>query len=370
MSLVFIAAPVHAHVVNDFYAELTSDGDVVRMDILFDASYATPEGNVEDKPQQPRSWLYTLSEMQHRAMCDKAEQIVRHMLRFHAKGDRVVSYKVTFPDYETPTPEFPHARTGGAYFTVRIEVPLPTEGELILNQYDRSYPFFVIKMTTEEVDYLNLYPDEPGKKLPFTRTVLPGEGEEFSNLTAEAGFSAKNLTFFLVDGYRHVIPDGWDHILFILALCLLSLEWRLLLKQSLIFTVAHSITLGLAVAGWLIGTPSIIEPIIALSIAWMAAENFLSEKVGKFRIGMVFVFGLVHGMGFGNMLADKIQASGQFGMALFAANLGVELAQLTVVALALILLGPLQGRQWFGSLRYVLSAAVALAGLYLFFDRI
>ena len=72
--LLFLTAPLHAHVVNDFYAELSSDGDVVRMDILLDTSYATPEGNIEDKPQQPRSWLYTLSEAQHKAMRDKASE--------------------------------------------------------------------------------------------------------------------------------------------------------------------------------------------------------------------------------------------------------------------------------------------------------
>ncbi len=366
-----LVKPLCGHVVQDFYAETNSDGKRLRFEIIFDASYATPEGNLPGRPQLARKWLYTLGTQQHEALRQKSAVIVRHIIRLHNQQGERIEYAVQFPDYDSPLPDFPKRTSGGAYLTVRLEAPLPDRGEICISQVDRAYPFFVIKVTGIENPYfMNLYPEEPGQNLPYLKTEEAVSDAHFPDLVA-SGFSVKSFFFFLKDGYRHVIPAGWDHILFILALCLLSLKWKPLLHQSLLFTLAHSITLGMSVSGWVVVFPRIIEPLIALSIAWMALENLFVNKVTRFRMVMIFVFGLIHGMGFGSVLADKIQNSGEFLMALFASNLGVELAQASVIGTMLILFGKkLQATPTYGKVRITMSIVIATAGLGAFIIRL
>src|SRR5688572_20833229 len=99
-------------------------------------------------------------------------------------------------------------------------------------------------------------------------------------------------------GFTHILPLGFDHILFVLSLFLLSPKLKPVLWQATAFTIAHSITLGLAMFKVITPAPAIVEPIIALSIMYVALENIFSPRLKKSRIGIVFLFGLVHGMGF------------------------------------------------------------------------
>jgi hypothetical protein len=99
-------------------------------------------------------------------------------------------------------------------------------------------------------------------------------------------------------GYTHILPKGLDHILFVLGLFLLSARFKPLLMQVTAFTIAHSITLGLSMYG-IVSLPSrIVEPLIALSIAYVAIENVLTRELKPWRIALVFMFGLLHGLGF------------------------------------------------------------------------
>src|SRR4051812_41335030 len=107
---------------------------------------------------------------------------------------------------------------------------------------------------------------------------------------------------YLQLGFKHIIPQGFDHILFILSLFLLNPKLKPVIWQATAFTVAHTITLGLAMYG-LVKPPSyIIEPLIALSIMFVAIENIITEKLNSIRVMIVFAFGLVHGLGFANAL--------------------------------------------------------------------
>ncbi len=144
---------------------------------------------------------------------------------------------------------------------------------------------------------------------------------------------------FMSMGFRHIVPEGLDHILFVLGLFLLSTKFRDLAKQITAFTVAHSLTLALSLYG-VIQLPSrIVEPLIALSIVFVAVENILTTELKPWRIYIVFGFGLVHGLGFASALRDLGLAHGQFLSALVGFNLGVECGQLAVVALAFCLVG-------------------------------
>ena len=152
---------------------------------------------------------------------------------------------------------------------------------------------------------------------------------------------------YLQLGFTHIIPLGFDHILFVLSLFLLSPKLKPVLWQATAFTVAHSITLGLAMFKVITPSPAIVEPIIALSIMYVALENIISPSLKKSRIGVVFLFGLVHGMGFANALGSLGLPQNSYLTSLIMFNVGVELGQLAVILSAFFLFG-----KWFGNKPY------------------
>lgn len=144
---------------------------------------------------------------------------------------------------------------------------------------------------------------------------------------------------YLVLGFEHILPKGLDHILFVLGIFLLSPRWRPVLLQVTTFTIAHSITLGLTIYGIVSLSPAIVEPLIALSITYVAVENLFTSTLKPWRIALVFAFGLLHGMGFAGVLSELGLPRSEFFTALVTFNLGVEAGQLAVIALALVAVG-------------------------------
>jgi len=172
-------------------------------------------------------------------------------------------------------------------------------------------------------------------------------------------------------GFTHILPFGVDHILFVLGLFLLSLQWRPLLIQVTAFTVAHTITLALSVYGLVSLSPAIVEPLIAASIVYVAVENIVTPRLHAWRPFVVFGFGLLHGMGFAGVLQEVGLPRSEFLAGLLSFNVGVELGQLTAIALAYITVGYwFKDRAWYRS-RVVIpaSAAIALIGLYWTIER-
>jgi hydrogenase/urease accessory protein HupE len=140
---------------------------------------------------------------------------------------------------------------------------------------------------------------------------------------------------YSVLGFLHILPKGMDHILFVLGLFLLSRKAAPLLWQVTAFTVAHSITLALSVYGVISLSAAIVEPLIALSIAYVGIENLLTRELKPWRVVVVFLFGLLHGMGFAEVLFELGLPESEFVTALISFNLGVEAGQLAVILLAL-----------------------------------
>lgn len=132
-------------------------------------------------------------------------------------------------------------------------------------------------------------------------------------------------------GFQHIIPRGLDHILFILGLFLVCKGWRSLLVQVTGFTLAHSLTLGLSTYGLISVPGSLVEPLIALSIVYVALDNLLGPKLVRWRFVVVCLFGLLHGLGFASVLNDIGLPGDQFLLSLALFNLGVELGQLAVL---------------------------------------
>ncbi len=177
---------------------------------------------------------------------------------------------------------------------------------------------------------------------------------------------------YTVLGFTHILPKGLDHILFVLGLFLLAMRFKPLLWQVTSFTVAHSITLGLSIYGVFSLSPSIVEPLIAASIVYVAVENMLTARLHAWRVAVVFGFGLLHGLGFAGVLQEVGLPRAEFLTGLIAFNLGVELGQLAVILLAFLAVGLwFKDRPWYRQ-RVVLplSALIAAVGLYWTVERI
>ena len=179
---------------------------------------------------------------------------------------------------------------------------------------------------------------------------------------------------FVVEGFEHIIPKGLDHILFVFGLFLFSSAWRPLLAQITAFTLAHTVTLGLATLS-VITIPTaqmwLIEALIAISIAYVAIENILRPKLGWWRIVVVFGFGLLHGLGFASVLGNLGLAQGQFVLSLIAFNIGVEFGQLTVILVAFALLALPFGRARFYRNIVIVpcSLGIAIVGIWWAIER-
>lgn len=173
-------------------------------------------------------------------------------------------------------------------------------------------------------------------------------------------------------GFTHILPKGTDHILFVLGIFLLSVKWRPLLYQVTAFTVAHTITLGLSLYGLVSLSPNIVEPLIALSIVYVGLENILTPQLKPWRVFVVFCFGLLHGMGFAGVLQEIGLPENEYLNALIAFNVGVELGQLSVIALAFLAVGAwFSKRDWYRR-RIVIpgSLAISVIGAYWAVERI
>ena len=168
---------------------------------------------------------------------------------------------------------------------------------------------------------------------------------------------------YLALGFTHIVPKGTDHILFVLGIFLLSTRWKPVLAQVTAFTAAHTITLALTMYGVVSLPSSVVEPLIAISIVYIAVENVLRPELSPWRVALVFGFGLLHGMGFAGVLSQLGLPRSEFVTALLCFNGGVELGQLSVISAAFLLLGlPFRREAWYRR-RVVVPASVAIAAV-------
>lgn len=234
---------------------------------------------------------------------------------------------------------------------------------------------FLNTLDGRQVERMNvLFPGETSFLLDLTgssaakpETALTGAVGQKSGAS---GWSS-TLVEFAREGFVHVVPYGLDHILFVLGLFLLSRGWRPLLWQVSTFTVAHTLTLGLATLGWVHVNASVVEPIIALSIAAVAIENILHPRYTPWRLVIVFAFGLVHGLGFAGALSGLELPNASLIVGLLGFNLGVEGGQLAVITLALLATMGIKDPKIYR--RFVVipgSLAIAVMGLWWTVNRV
>jgi hypothetical protein len=177
---------------------------------------------------------------------------------------------------------------------------------------------------------------------------------------------------FIVSGFEHIVPKGLDHILFVLGLFFFSLQFRPLFWQVTAFTLAHTVTLALASLQILSIPASIVEPLIAASIVYVAVENIFGARSGLTRVAVVFGFGLLHGLGFASVLGDVGLPEGRFAIALIGFNIGVELGQLAVIAVAFLVLAlPFGRKDWYRPrIAVPASCIIAAVGAWWTFERV
>ncbi|MFL6192953.1 MAG: HupE/UreJ family protein [Thermoanaerobaculia bacterium] len=177
---------------------------------------------------------------------------------------------------------------------------------------------------------------------------------------------------YLKLGFTHIVPAGPDHILFVLGIFLLSRRVKPILQQVTAFTVAHTLTLGLSIYGVVSLPTAIVEPLIALSIVFVAVENILTPELRPSRIALVFAFGLLHGLGFAGVLSQLGLPRSELLTALLSFNVGVEGGQLAVIGVAFLLLAlPFRSQSWYRQ-RVVVPASclIAAVGLYWSIQRV
>jgi hypothetical protein len=201
---------------------------------------------------------------------------------------------------------------------------------------------------------------------------VPATSNPQSAIPHSESFTALEVAWrYVWLGITHIIPHGADHMLFVLGLFFLSPKIKPLLWQVTAFTIAHCITLTLATMNIIRVPPDIVEPIIAASIAFIAIENLFTTTIHPWRPAIVFCFGLIHGMGFAGVLKEVGLPSNQLTAALISFNIGVELGQLSVIALAFLAVGWWRNKKWYRPrISIPASAAIACVGVYWTVQRV
>jgi hypothetical protein len=319
--------------------------------------------------------FHEYSEDQRTELRQKARALVRECVEFY------------FEPLGQVQPEFTFDFTGKGQTPITKEddvVVLTGEWKTTVPQGISGWKIRAAPQTKLAVVFQNVIDDWPHPRLAV---LFPGETSFTLDLTklgaahsgrtpgavSASGSSTDvwhTLGDFIVQGFLHVLPEGLDHILFVLGLFLLSRAWPPLLFQVTAFTVAHTITLALATLGYVRVSPNIVEPIIAASIAAVAIENIFHPRYTHWRLLVVVVFGLIHGLGFASALNDLHLPKTSLAVGLLGFNLGVEGGQLGVIALAFIATAlvrdPVHYRRW---IVIPGSALIALAGLWWTVER-
>lgn len=246
--------------------------------------------------------------------------------------------------------------TGPSAVTIRLRGDIPRGAQPFRWRYQLTYGAYSLSMQNEghgEPVQQWLDADSASTPFPIARDVLPPTRMDVARQ-------------YLTLGFTHIVPFGLDHILFVLGIFLLSAKLRPVLLQVTAFTIAHSITLGLTIYGLVAISPRIVEPLIALSIVYVAVENLVTAELKPWRIAIVFAFGLLHGMGFAGVLKELGLPRSEFMTALVTFNVGVELGQLSVIAVAFLAIASwARAKPWYRT-RFVIPASVAIAAIGLF----
>lgn len=278
--------------------------------------------------------------------------------RVYADGVAVPLELVGFPtaaEVQTLSKQQGEADRYPVIMTARLRTKIPRETGIVEIVYPEALGSVITNLRR-------------GMDSQVLMTVAPGEKGLFK--IGEVHFT---LSGFLREGFEHVIPDGWDHCLFMLAMMLAAASVGEALRRSLVFTLGHAITLTLVITGTIPPVGNWIEPIIAATIALGGYLAYRQKPAQTAFVVVPLVFGLIHGLGFAAAAADKLQGIGPADLAklLLGFNVGVEAAQAVIIlTTAGILYALSKARLETSALRRILGLLIAIAGTAIMAARI
>ena len=351
--LLFTASPAPAHPLEFTAATLTLQPDgtfeanlVCDLDALaLGAPYDTDDAELV-------AALEGLSSDEFDTLVARLRRLFERRVRVRFDGEPA-PFAVDFPDHGTPLAteaEIPTVLGLNARLTGTIPDGAADVG------------FFASRAFGE----VHLTVNDPARGVEVRSILEPGERSEPLELAGpvEPPGPGAVARLYLRLGFVHIVPEGADHILFVLGLFLLSARLRPLVWQVTAFTVAHAVTLTLAALGYVSLPAGLVEPLIALSIAYVGVENVLVDRLTRWRPAVVFGFGLLHGLGFAGVLGELGLPEQERLLALVTFNAGIELGQLAVILGAALTFGWFRSRPWYRArLAVPASAAIALVGL-------
>ena len=301
--------------------------------------------------------LRGMPEAELQATVDGLKELIQRRIRVRIDG-QPTPLRVDLPQFR-PDRRVVEDSILGTLFELRGALP-DGAGEI---SFFASRAFPPVRLTLRGADdrvLASLLLERGERSPPFS---LEGAGSLLSK--------AQVLRRYVVLGFSHILPLGLDHILFVLGLFLFRVEFRSLLWQVSSFTLAHTLALGLGIYGMVSLPTRPVEALIALSIVYVAAENITVKQVGRSRLLAIFLFGLLHGLGFAGVVAELGLPAGQKALALFSFNLGVELGQIAVLAAAFLVLGPFRSPLTrFRKVSVGGSILIGLIGLFWFWQRL
>ncbi|MEK6677347.1 MAG: HupE/UreJ family protein [Planctomycetota bacterium] len=341
---VFQFTNVHVVLKSDetFQVDMTVDVDALALGLPPSLQSATLAARLRELDADQREFAKS-----------NAESTLQKRVRIRFDGAEVVG-RTTFPQY---TGEVSGEGETATFFgtTARFQGAIPTLAKEFTFGASRTFPVVNLTIDDETTQQSEKYILGASEDSPRFRLHEPAQKRDHLGTAIRYG----------VLGYEHIVPKGLDHILFVLGLFLLSTKWRPLLWQVTAFTIAHSLTLALAVCGVVSLSSRVVEPLIAASIAYVAIENVVTTNLKPWRPAVVFGFGLLHGMGFASVLRELGLPQGELVTALLMFNVGVEFGQLSVVLLAFLAVGWFRQKEWY-RLRITVPASVMIAGVGLY----
>ena len=314
----------------------------------------------EKVPYLKKSYLDSRSADQRQELIFKAQKLVHQSIR------------IKFNPGQWFLPQFKYAfanRHGGGLESPDDEITIRATWE---TQLKPNYQLYTLR-AMETTDFVILYKNSiEGEAQPDVQVLFPGEDSfELDVSRVRPKSSWITIKSFFAQGYVHVLPLGLDHILFVLGIFLLSRKWKPLLLQVTMFTLAHTITLGLATLEIVKVPIKPVEIVIAASICVVALQNIFRPVYTKDRLVIIFILGLIHGLGFASALSDLELNPAALAAGLLGFNIGVEFGQLTVLLIAWILTLPFINKEEYRRFIVIpVSLCITLMGAYWVVERL
>ena len=357
--ILILSSPLHSHEIKPAGMDITIIEGNASIEFKLNAETVLSEidaslyQDTNDSPQsQKYDALRALSTEEVEKMVIENENKFTDKIKINIRDETIPLSLRNVDTFQEINDEFPRDTT--------LNIGFEIKDEFFTIQFEKELGPVVIRH----------FEDLSKESVLFTTYLQPAERSSLiSQQTRSSALST--LIEYLVLGIEHIVPKGLDHILFIIGIFFYAIKFKPLLLQVTMFTVAHSITLILASFNLIFIPATIVEPLIALSISYVAIENIFQRRSILLRYLIIFIFGLIHGLGFAFVLGDIGLNTSQLVLSLISFNIGVEIAQIAIIILASIIFIIPSRQSWYRTfLQIPISIIISMIGLYWFIERI